>query len=107
MSGKFDSPYKPENIDEIIAQIKQAVSSGNWREHTNSPMWAGKAIAPILNLDAENDKRQIKKLIDDLLFRKILIHLVAQFLHQPGNVWLLNIYDQEPTTFPAGCVSTK
>ena len=58
--------------NEIIAQIKQALSSGNWRENTQATMWAGKAIAPIVNLNADSDKRQIKQLIDDLLFRKIL-----------------------------------
>lgn len=58
--------------NEIIAQIRDALSSSNWRENTQANMWAGKAIAPILNLSAEDDKRPIKKLIDDLIVRKIL-----------------------------------
>ena len=58
----------PENID----AIKKAVADGNWRENIRANMWVGKAVAPILGLDPELNRRDITQIIRELIFKKVL-----------------------------------
>jgi hypothetical protein len=60
---------------ERVAKIKQAVADGEWREDTRSSMWVGKAVAPLLDLDPDDDqekvKRTVKRLIKDAVLKVI------------------------------------
>jgi hypothetical protein len=61
----------PETID----KIKQAVADGEWREDVRAAMWVGKAVAPILGLDPDEEqekvRRAIKKLTKDGVLKQI------------------------------------
>jgi hypothetical protein len=60
---------------EIIGKIKQAVADSEWREDVRASMWVGKAVAPLLGLDPDDDqeevKRRIKQLIKDGVLKTI------------------------------------
>jgi hypothetical protein len=48
------SPPEVNTTPEIIEEIKQTLASGEWREDVRASMWAGKAIAQVLNRDPVN-----------------------------------------------------
>jgi hypothetical protein len=52
--------------------IEVAIRQSDWRENTQSGMWVGKAIAPILGLDPEDDKPKLKKLVKKLISDRVL-----------------------------------
>jgi hypothetical protein len=52
--------------------IKKAVADGVWRENVRADMWVGKAVAPILGLDPELNRRDITQVIGKLIFEKVL-----------------------------------
>jgi len=69
---KWEMPEAAEPTPENIERIKKAVAKPEWRKHVLSPMWVGEAIAPILGLDPEADKDQIKQVIRKLISQKVL-----------------------------------
>lgn len=58
-----------EVTPEQLAAIKDAVKQGNgeWRDDMRAEMWVGKAIAPVLGLDADDAKPKLRKLIKKLV----------------------------------------
>lgn len=58
--------------EEQIGAIKEKLSEGVWRDSVQAAQWAGNAIAPILGLDQDADKEQIKQTLKALLQRGIL-----------------------------------
>ena len=57
-----DRDLTPEDCE----AIKQAVGAAEWREDARAEMWVGKAIAPIVRLDANNDRAQLKRMVKKL-----------------------------------------
>jgi hypothetical protein len=66
--GARDADLTTANIE----AIKQAVSGGEWRESWRADVWVGKAIAPILGLDPDDDREVIRKVIRDLIAAHVL-----------------------------------
>jgi hypothetical protein len=66
----WSRPEAEELTPGNIEAIKNAVAKAEWREDVRAAMWVGKAIAPILGLDPELDKTQIKQIIRELIFQK-------------------------------------
>jgi hypothetical protein len=48
----------PNAFDGVTARdlfaIQKCISEGSWRESAQSPQWAGKAVAEVLDLDLES-----------------------------------------------------
>jgi len=62
--GASDTTVMPSTI----AAIKAAVGTApRWRDYVTADMWVGKCIAPILNLDAEDGRAEVKKVIKQLI----------------------------------------
>ena len=65
-------PAPVELGKEPIDAIKAKLGEGIWREDIRAIQWAGKAVAPILGLNPQNDKEQIKQTLQDLIDRHTL-----------------------------------
>jgi hypothetical protein len=64
---------------ETIKAIRAAVGAEpRWKEHVLANMWVGKAIAPLIGLDVEAQKEQIKGVIGKLIGQDALTRLVAR-----------------------------
>jgi hypothetical protein len=68
----WSRPEAEELTPENIEAIKNEVAKAEWRQDVRAGMWVGKAIAPIIGLDPELDKDQIKQIIRELIFQKVL-----------------------------------
>ncbi len=71
-------PPSVEITPEMIEQIREMLASGQWRESVQAAMWAGKGIAPIVNLDPDSDRAQIKALISDLIRDGVLMTVTGK-----------------------------
>jgi hypothetical protein len=69
---ELPSTSEVELTAEHIEAIKTVVKQGEWREDMRAAMWVGKAIAPILGLDAEDDKPKLRKLVKKLIGDHVL-----------------------------------
>jgi hypothetical protein len=64
---------------ETIKAIREAVGTEpRWRENGLADMWVGKAIAPVLGLDVEGQKNEIKRIIGKLVSLGALSRLSAR-----------------------------
>jgi hypothetical protein len=50
-----------------IAQIGERIAGGMDRENSQATLWAGRAVAEVMNLDHDDHKEQIKKLLKQLV----------------------------------------
>lgn len=59
------SPPRPmEGIgDAELVVVQAAIGVGEWRESSQSPQWAGGAVASALGLDPKTDRRRIKAML--------------------------------------------
>ena len=64
---ELPSVAEVELTKEQIAAIKTAVAGTSGVKASRPTMWVGKAIAPVLKLDVDNDKARIKKVIKILV----------------------------------------
>ena len=69
---------EPELTQSTITEIRQKVAEGQWREDLRADMWVGKAIAPVLGLDPEDDKVVLKQVIKKLLLGGHLKRVLGQ-----------------------------
>ena len=68
---------------EQLTAIKTAVAQSEWRENIQAAMWVGKAIAPVLGLDPEDDKPALKKLTKKLIGDGVLKVVAGTRDHKP------------------------
>ena len=69
---EWNIPAPAELSKEQIEAINAKLGEGIWRDSVQAAQWAGNAIAPILGLDQERDKEQIRQTLKDLLRQNIL-----------------------------------
>jgi hypothetical protein len=66
--GAF-AAVRPEHIEKVQAMIR---SNDNYRADDQSPDWVGRLIAEVVELDADDDKATIKKIIKTWVDNKVL-----------------------------------
>jgi hypothetical protein len=62
----WTAPAAEDMSPETVAAIKKAVGAGEWREDSRAAMWVGKAIAPHVGLDPDENKAAIGAVIKRL-----------------------------------------
>jgi hypothetical protein len=70
-------PWKwPELFEGIstrhLIAVQKIVEQGDWRADVRSPEWVGFAVAQALDIDAENSRKRISKLLKEWLTNKAL-----------------------------------
>jgi hypothetical protein len=50
-----------------VTQIGERIAGGMDRENSQATLWAGRAVAEVMNLDHDDHKEQIKKLLKQLV----------------------------------------
>jgi hypothetical protein len=61
---KWPELFEGVSTRHLIA-VQKAVDAGEWRFDSRSPQWAGHAVAQVLDLDAENARKRILKLLKE------------------------------------------
>ena len=57
-----------ELTERIVARIKEAVGTElKWRDHHMADMWVGKAVAPIVDLNPDRDRKMVKDVVAKLI----------------------------------------
>jgi hypothetical protein len=62
--GTRETELSPGTIEQIKCAVGQEL---RWKEDQRAAMWVGKAIAPILGLDTDDDVLVLKKTIKKLI----------------------------------------
>jgi hypothetical protein len=60
--GKREPQINPQRHRGDMLKVRAMAAEGEYRSDTQSPDWIGRAVAEVLNLDAEDDKARIKAL---------------------------------------------
>ena len=67
-----DARELPLSAEEVM-KIRAAVGVAPiWREDVRAAMWVGKAVAPVVNLSADNDRVAVRALVGRLLSTGVL-----------------------------------
>lgn len=56
-----------ETVNDQIEQARALARTGQYRADPRSPEWLGRALAPILSLDADTDLDQVKTAIKNMI----------------------------------------
>jgi hypothetical protein len=70
---RWEPPGTFENITHVMIGVAlDTVRKGVWRHDVRSPAWVGKAIASVLDLDADEQKDTLKRIIKQWITNNIL-----------------------------------
>jgi hypothetical protein len=97
-SWELPGPVSIDLTDEHRAAIMAAVALAEWREDTRATMWVGRAVAPVLGLDPDEDKEQLKGLIKKLIKEKVLKTLAARTADRKPCVFVVSSDWSAPVT---------